>query len=157
MIISQRREDSGIIAELVRTTLELTLYKLGDTPLIENEMFAVSGLNYQVLLRGHTNLEAYGWAVYVGSFGNWQVTIKHDCLLLGTPMQAVLGNSTCAMLEAIPSERGLYRIHRAGLNYRAEKVRLDCDFIALSPARRRGLLNAAIACARTSLRRWWSI
>jgi hypothetical protein len=117
-------KDSTVIAELIRQALDVMLYKLGDRPLYKSEVLGVSGITHKVLLRGNTNLEAYGWAIYSGSMGTWQVTLNHNRFVRGTPKQVQLGNAALAMLNAIPAEQGLYRIHSAALElFHAEEIR----------------------------------
>jgi len=117
-------KDSTVIAELIRQGLDLMLYKLGDRPLYKSEILGVSGITYKLLLRGNTNLEAYGWAIYSGRMGTWQVTLNHNRFVRGTPKQVQLGNAALAMLNAIPAEQGLYRMHSSALElFHAEEIR----------------------------------
>jgi hypothetical protein len=117
-------KDSTIIEELIRQALDVMLYKLGDRPLHKHEVLGVSGITYKVILRGNTNLEAYGWAIYSGRMGTWQVTLNHNRFVRGTPKQVQLGNSALAMLNAIPAEQGLYRMHSHTCEtFSAEQIR----------------------------------
>lgn len=115
-------KDSTVIAELIRQALDVMLYKLGDRPLNKGEVLGVSAINHKVVLRGHTNLEGFGWAIYSGSRGEWQVMLNHDRFVRGTPKIVALSAASRAMFAAIPDEHGLYKISSAGLGYRADEI-----------------------------------
>jgi hypothetical protein len=116
-------KESTVIAELIRQALDMMLYKLGDRPLNKSEILGVSGINHKILLRGNTNLEAYGWAIYSGPRGTWQVMLNHNRFVRGTPKAIQLSAASRAMLASIPETHGLYSVHSAGLGFRSDEIR----------------------------------
>lgn len=124
----KRAKDSTIVAELIRQAFDCMMYKIGDRPLHKGEVLGFRGINHSILLRGNTNLTAYGWAIYSGPMGEYQCDLNHNRYVRGTPHVVSLGFAAQEMLATIPKdEHGLYTIHSCGLGYRAEAVEPPID------------------------------
>lgn len=116
-------KDSTVIAEIIRQSLDLMVYKLNNRPLGKSEILGTNTLSGgRVILRGNTNLTRDGWAIYSGNRGDWQCELNHNRFLRGTPKVVSLSAASRAMLDCIPSEAGLYRVLSHGLGYRAEEI-----------------------------------
>lgn len=103
----------------MRQALEQLTWKLNRERLEKGEILVVRERDHAVILRGHTNLQNFGWVVYSGPLGHWQARLNHDRFLRGTPKPAGLVNAS-KILSSTPEPPALYRLYSTAIGYQSE-------------------------------------
>lgn len=98
------------VSGIVRQALESLVCSGQPNGLNKHEIWGYRSGDARVILRGHTNFEQYGWAVYSGRLGHWQISIKHGQFLVGKPKQVQLSGYTEWLLKRIEGDRGVVRM-----------------------------------------------